>query len=467
MAEKLTTALLLRRTRAAWTSLRDKKGGVEVAEQVDAPLDLPPEADIGSPQMTAQVKARCSGVKGIVTLVVPTNTTLIRVVELPSTDPEEIHSMAELQVDKFSPFPVDQMCIGHEILSQSEDKSRVLVAAAPRGTVDAMGSAFSQAGVLPQRVDVEIMGWWWLLKAKGRIADSGRQVLLIIDDGSIEMVIVQDGSPLLIRSLGSLRLDPEEAAREIADEIQYTLTTLETEWGAGHVDNIHVWHGDGISDEFLRALNLACGLHVASEQLKSLAPLSEGLARRVHELHGASLDLAPPEWKATAISREERKRVVIIAATLLALWMAAIGGLFAFSHNEQNATYQFKLSLQRLDKKAAEVRNVQKQVQSLQSYADRTYSALECIREICALMPPGPELSSFNYEKYGQVSLRGLADNDGPILDFFKQLQTSKFFPKVEPGQITTAPPRNGRPQSQFKAVITLPAEKKPEEKKK
>jgi Tfp pilus assembly protein PilN len=466
MAEKLTTALILLRSHAAWTSLRDKKGDVEVAEQVDAPIELAADAETTGPEMTAQLKSRCSGVKGNITLVLPTSSTLMRVVELPSTDPEEIRSMAELQMDKFAPFPVDQMCVGHEVLAQTEDRSRVLVAAAPRGTVDAIGATFFQAGILPQSIDVVIMGWWWLLKAKGHVAETGRELFLIVDDDATELVVSQDGTPVLIRALAAIGVEAAAAAKEIAEETIYTLTTIETEWGAGHVDKLHVWHGEKISPEFLRELSAASEVDIDFNELKKLPPLSEGLARRIHERRGAVLDLAPAEWKASAISREARKRITIIAVTLLAIWMMAVGALFVYSQHEQDTAVFAKNELQRLDKKAGEVRELQKQVQSLQRYADRSYSALECLREICMLMPPGPELDALNYEKYNQVSLRGVADGDGPILDFFKQLQTSKFFPKVEPGGLTSVM-KNNRPRSQFKATISLPEEKKPAEEKK
>lgn len=466
MADKLTTALVLHRSHAAWTSLRDRKGAVEIAEQVETPLEIPEGAAEGGPELAAQIKTRCSSVKGIVTLVLPTGSTLLRVVELPSTDPEEIRSMAELQMDKFSPFPVDQMCIGHEVLAQTSDKSRVLVAAAPRGTVDAMGGAFSQAGILPQSVDVEIMGWWWLLKSKGKIADSGRQVLLLMNHGSAELVVVQDGSPLLIRSLGQLSSEAAAAAREIGEEIGYTLTTLETEWGSGHVGGVEIWHGADVPEELLGALPAACSSPVTTSPLASLSPVSEGIARRILEQRGTTLDLAPAEWKAEALSREERKRAVVIAVLLLSIWLMAIMGLFIYSQHEQDQQVFTKNSIVRLDKKAGEVRELQKQVQSLQRYSDRSYSAIECLREVCTLMPPGPELDSFTYEKYGQVGLRGYADSDATIFEFFKQLQTSQFFPKVEPGNVSTTV-RNNRPRSQFKLVIRLPEEKKPEEEKK
>lgn len=469
MAEKLITALLLHRDRAAWTSLRDRKGGTEIVQQVDAPLDVPAEADAYGPEMAAQVKARCSGIRGDVTLVIPTSKTLMRVVNLPSTDPAELRDMAELQVDKFSPYPVDQMCIGHEVLAQNGEQSRVLVAAVPRETIDGAGSICAAAGILPTSVDVGVMGWWWLLQSKGHIADAGRQVLLVFDKAGWDLVVAQDGTPVLIRALGTSITDATGAAQEIAEEINYTLATLETEWGGAPVDALNVWHGEGVDAAFIEALTTTCaeqGLLVRSSPLATLASLSEGIARRVHQAHGASMDLSPAEWKSSIINRAERRRMIFIAVSVMVLWGLALAGVMFLQSVEQKKQFVLRNEVKRLDTKAAEVRNLQKQVQSLQKYADRKYSALECLRELCTLMPPGPELDSYNYEKFQQISLRGNAESDAPIYEFVKQLQASPFYPKVEPGQITTVR-RNDRTRYEFKATITLPAEENKEAKKK
>lgn len=468
MAEKLTTTFLVQRNRAAWTTLRDKKGGEEIVEQVETPLEVSADAAVQDTELAAQLKARCSRVRGDITLVLPTNQVLMRVVELPSTDAEELRGMAELQIDKFSPFPTDQMCIGHEILTQTADKSRVLVAAVPRDAVDTTGNACFTAGILPRSIDVEVMGWIWLLRSQGLIAPVGRQVLLIIDEVGTELVVTQDGSPVLIRALGLTAASATETAADIAEEINYTLTTMETEWGASPVGAVSVFHGKEIGGEFLNALAAALpGIQINPSPLANLPPLTEGLARRVVEHRGSTLDMAPADWKASLISREERRRAMIIIGTILSVWALAMFGLFFYAHFVQDRQFMLKTAVGRLDKKAGEVRELQRQVQSLQRYADRTYSALESLREICTVMPQSePELDSFNYEKFKSISLRGTATGTGPIDEFMGKLQATKFFPKVDPGQTTTVV-KNGQPRSQFKATISLPEEKKPEEKKK
>lgn len=459
MADQLTTVLLLQRARATWTTLRERKGTVDIGEQVTAPIELPEGADPFGPEAAAQLKARCGHLRGSVTLALNASQVLIRVVELPSVDPDELGSMAELQVDKFAPFTTDQMCIGHEVLATEGESSRVLVAAAPREAVDRYGGVLAGAGVFPQQIDVDVLGWLWLMKEKGHLGQTGREALLIADDQGCELVVVQAGQPLVVRTLASAAPSTPEAAREVADELHYSLTTLETEWGAGPLQAVQVWHGGSVGDEFVRELSAAGVLHVQAYPLASLPPLTEGLARRRRESAGAALDLAPPEWKASLADREKRRRTATIAGSILGVWLLVLGGIFGFYKFEQSREHNIQAEVKALDQRAVEVRNLQKQVQSLQRYADRSYSALECLREMATLMPPGPELVSFNYTKFKEVNVRGEADSDAPVLEFFRQLQSSKYFPKVQPGNITTGK-RGNTERAQFKAAIVLPEEK-------
>ena len=154
----------------------------------------------------------------------------MRVVDLPTSDPAEMAGMVELQVDKFSPFPVEHMAVAFELLSQKETSSRVLIATVQREIVENLGAAFREAGILPHWIDVEVMGWWTLLKEQGELPETGRTVLLILDGNGAELIICEDGIPVVIRSLGTAAgVSEDEFYAELADEIGYTLTTLEAE----------------------------------------------------------------------------------------------------------------------------------------------------------------------------------------------------------------------------------------------
>ena len=123
-------------------------------------LRAAPAEGAPAPDPAETLGVALSGARGGVTLVVPAGQALMRVVDLPSTDPAELRGMAELQVDRFSPFPVEHLVVSHEVFAVREGMARVLLAAVPRTLVDAEAEAFGGADFELERIDLDLLGWW-------------------------------------------------------------------------------------------------------------------------------------------------------------------------------------------------------------------------------------------------------------------------------------------------------------------
>lgn len=455
MSDDITTALVLQAKRIEWTSLRRRKGQIEVAEQESVAL----EAE--GPARAAALKAALARVKGRLATALPTDQTLLRVVKLPTTDVAEIREMAELQVDKFSPFPTDQMAVSQEVLAQQENSAQVLIAACRREHVEHCGEELQAAGQLPREIDVTVLGWWRLLKQNREVPESGATLLLIVEERSTELIVARDGTPAVIRSLGAPSAsDPESSARDIAEEINYSLTALETEWGMPAPTVLHVWRHRELPGAFIDALRAACEPALEPHLLDTLPPLSEGLARRAIERGPHMLDFAPAEWKATLASRRLQRNLATAGGVFVLVWLLAVGALVAGLQIQKRRLADARSQLAALREPARAVDQLKEQVRSLERYLDPTFSALECLREISERLPPGVDLTALTYKKYGQIALRGEADQSDPIYDFFQSLEQTQLFPAVKPEGVTQQQ-RGGRTKSQFKLTIELPQEAK------
>jgi Tfp pilus assembly protein PilN len=456
MADDTITALVAQPNRIEWTSLRRRKGQIEVAAQQSRPIDSEDEA-----ARAAALKAVLAQIQGPIAVALPTELVLMRVVSVPTTDIEEIREMASLQVDKFSPFPSEQMAVGQEVLAQQEQSARVLIAACRREHVTRVGDEFHAAGRLPRDIDVAVLGWWRLLTQEGCVQKEGLRMVLVAEARSAELIVARDGAPVVIRSLGAPSAgDPGLSAREIADEINYTLTTLETEWGAPAPAMLHVWRSRDVPNVFVDELRAACDATLESHVLDTLPPLSEGLARRALERGPHMLDLAPAEWKAALAARRLQRRLAIIGGVFALVWLLAVGALAVGLQIQKNRLADARAQLLALREPARAVEQLKDQVRSLERYLDPKYSALECLREISERLPEGVELTAFTYKKYGQIALRGEADRSDPIYDFFQALEESELFPSVKPEGVTQQQ-RGGQSRSQFKITIELPQEAK------
>src|SRR5205823_11180769 len=79
----------------------------------------------------------------------------LRVVHLPKCDPAELRSMVELQLEKLSPLPVNQIVWSFELVAQSAgDLQTVIVTIAERNLVEDFLGKLESDGYLADRLDL-------------------------------------------------------------------------------------------------------------------------------------------------------------------------------------------------------------------------------------------------------------------------------------------------------------------------
>lgn len=458
MADHDITALVLRESRAEWTRLESRKGRFEKTGHEAVDLARPEGAeDWSDPEALAVLKpALAIDARDRLGISIGTDQALLRVADLPSVDREELLGMAELQVDKIAPFPSDQMYMGIEVLSATDDTSRVLIGAAPQSRVDRVGHVLNGLGFQPVRADVDVLGWWRLLKDGGHVRENGAEIILVLDGTGIEFVFVSDGQPLLLRALDA-SLDParEADAPDLVDEIEYTLTTLEGQWGRIDGGSVQIWHAGRALEAFRSAL-AARGFSVELHDLDGLPPLSEGIARRMADGEHAALDLAPASWKLQRQAKGLQKIAIKAGAIVLGVWAVLMAAVLLLAGGQRGALARTQGNFDRLRQEVDEVRALQSQVEALEAYGDRSFSGLECLREVSELLPPGVDLTSFSYTKFGELGLRGEAAAADPIVTFIDRLEQSEMFVEVRTEGVTSQM-RNNQARSLFRVTAILP----------
>lgn len=464
MADHDITALVLRETRAEWTRLEERKGRFEMTGQQSVDLALPEGTeDWSEPEALAVLKAALAiSPQDRLCLSVSTDQVLLRVVDFPTVDTEELQGMAELQVDKVAPFPTDQMYMSIEVLAQTEDTTRMLIAAVPHSRADRLGAQLHGVGLHPVHVDVDVLGWWRLIKDGNFLRETGVEMLMIADGPSIEFVYLQEGVPLMFRALDS-DLNPYQAgdANELVDELDFTLTTLEGQWGRLATGPIQIWHRGEFPQPLQDALE-AKSFMVERHTLDELPPLSEGIGRRAGGGE-TTLNLAPDAWRLQRQAKALQKIGIKVAAVILSVWAVAIAAILLVAGNQRSALTKTQDNFDRLREEVETVRALEGQVKALQAYGNRQDSALECLREVSELLPPGVDLTSFSYRKLGELSLRGEAQNSDPIYTFFARMEQSQLFVEVRPEGVTSQI-RNNQPRSLFRITGVLPGGEKVEE---
>ncbi|NQU09400.1 pilus assembly protein PilM, partial [bacterium] len=150
-----------------WALARPSDHGWEVIRQGSAAAPALPAAGDSTATAPAQPEPWAANLRSeldaahdrIVTAVAGEDV-FLRVLQLPAATPAELDQMLALQIDQLSPLADEEMVYDFELLGGDDDQARVLVAIAHRNAVNQRVAVLEAAGLPPEVVDVEVLGWF-------------------------------------------------------------------------------------------------------------------------------------------------------------------------------------------------------------------------------------------------------------------------------------------------------------------
>ena len=466
MAVKVLTSLAVRSRSLEWAVLH------KVGEKQSSTAPRSIELDLGENQknllagltterdrLIEEIRTKCGRIPAPVSIGIPASWVLLRIAELPSGSPEDVKNMAELQIDKFSPFPIEESAISYEILSEQDGRCRLLLSAIKTDTINLLAGALRDAGIEPKWVDINLLGWWKLLQDAGKVHSEGIQVFIILEDSTCDIIITSSGIPIALRSLSGMDDMPaEEADQEIARETALTLSSLDLDREGGQPAEFSIWHRGERPEGLIKIFAEHFQITAHPEFLDSLPPLAEGLLRRTATRTAGRMDLAPLAWSQTEMALRTKRRVILVSIIAASIWLTGMIGLFGSLQFQKNSIASLTQELTDLKGPAEKVKSIRERTQSLTKYMDRSFSGLECLREISDRLPPGITLKSFTYHKNKNLEMTGEAEEYAQIADFKKDIERSKLFVASELSR--TRRTREGK--EEFKIVCTLPGGEQP-----
>lgn len=456
--DKIITAACLTPDGIEWTSLKVRQEGPEPHEQGQLPFVVSDEQEGGAAMATTDLPDEIrEKLDGDITVSIRTAELLMRTMEFPTADPQEIASMVGFQIDKVSPFPLDQLAVAHEILRETEKGALVLMVASKREYIDSIGDMFKTRGIHIHSIDARILGWMELLRKGEHITGSGSE-LLIVDDGiDFTLTVLVDGVPIVFRSLQT-SLQDENLADELANEIGYTLTTLDTEHELDLPASIEFWSMDDIPARAVAMLQEKTGIKIRKNNLASLPPLSEGILHRAGK-KDSRIELIPREWIDHEKNKQLKKQFIVLSSAITGVWICVMIVFVAIYQTRAIALTRIQKKAKAIAPAAAQAFENRQKLKALENYSDRSNSALECLREVTRLLPAADiEFVSFNYSKDKGVTLRGTAESDNVVYDFFAALTKSHFFSKLNNQRIDTKVVARGVRRAVFSVNLVMPA---------
>ena len=357
-------------------------------------------------------------------LGLPLSQLLVRVLRMPLEVRDDLLDAVTLQMDKLSPFPGEELAVGCEILSEDESHLWVFAAALPAAIYDDLGAALNAAGLQVCRTDVSTLGWLRSLGAPCGLMGPGRRMVLMNPDGGWDLLVLDDGTPLLMRSLGS-----HATPREITRDLMLSLMSVEQEAGARELAEVVVVSREAPSPALAEQLS-----ELADASLRHVVPPTEdggveGLALRAGE--GSMLDLTPQVWRDEIREARFRKRLFTGAGFAAAVWALFMGVLFAGPLVYKQLTARERNVSKAHYKAYRSVADTRDRVRLIESYTDRSRSPLEMLRMTALYLPEGVTLLGFTFKRDDGVRISGEADQPTQVYDFKDAVTAEPLFDAV------------------------------------
>lgn len=365
---------------------------------------------------------------------------------LPSTDAKELSQMVRLQMDDLSPLPAEETVCGFLPLERTETGTRVLLAIAPKATVDEHVAALETAGLPAQIVSVDALAVFRHLARRNLLPQDDLLHLFVrLEAGRAAVIGFTRGQPLIVRSLMVSTPD------ELMGEIRHTRLAMELDQPGAAFGGV-IFAGAG--DEWREKLG-ASARHLGADEVPAVAA---ALCTETTAEHGESLNLLSDEWRERRQKAQTRRSVVRGGLAVVGLYMLGLAVFGAVWLTEQWRLGDLNRQCQRLQPQFTEAREARNTLSALEARFDTQQTALEVLREMSLLIPENVRLNGFGFKKGQSVTIRGETSTAPKASEFIGRLERCPLFRSVK----TLSMPTMQDGLTKFEVVCSLKSAARP-----
>jgi Tfp pilus assembly protein PilN len=355
-----------------------------------------------------------------VILLVPRQYAVLRTLLLPSSDPEEVRKMGELQAAGHSPYSAQEAVVDIIPVAQTPDGfSRVISVLLPKEKVFSGARILQKAGLTVSRVTLSswgILEWFRLNPA----APQEGAVLVVNIDQQISEIAVFDGRRILVLRVMVWGADELSGGQfdDCARQLELTLAGYHKEFSAKSPDRACIVSSLESDNGLSRYLSGRLGIPVdysrvgrniiAPASLKGIQLMDKGgsaaaVQGAAFSPLAAGIDLIPAEIRAQHRQKQTQRQWVEIAALGAAAAVCA-GVAFGMRSFEDFAAVQ----------------RYESEIRSLKPAVARFEKKLKSLQELRADLGDRVDFSGLTAELYRilpqDISLLGLSISDGRTL---------------------------------------------------
>jgi Tfp pilus assembly protein PilN len=347
-------------------------------------------------------------------LIIPRCQAVLRFVELPSTDPSEIKSMAEFYAIRELPYTKQEIITSfRNIGSYKKGFSFIMLAIVRRQQVEEI---MAQKGARPESIRLETESLYLYLLKKSIVKQGKVSLVINIQKYYSEIMIIDGMRPVFSRGLSD--------SGELLEEISRSMISYEADGVNKEAEEAIVMHGSGLSIE-----NIKPGL-------KAFFSIPVNFYEDKWDLNNLDLaleiDLLPREYIDERLNKENTKQV-LLTYFLSAVVVFMLASFFIFKIQEKNKTILvFSEKTEKMRKDVDQLNSFLKKTELLKYQKAEGEAVIDILKEYRELMPQDIFLEELGYDGKGIFYCKGMARDAYTVFNFIKVFEKSRYFKKVE-----------------------------------
>ncbi|MCM8787281.1 MAG: pilus assembly protein PilM [Candidatus Omnitrophica bacterium] len=390
--------------------------------------------------------------KPIIVDVITPNLTITKNIEIPSTNPDEIRQIINLQAARHTPYSKDEIIVDYiELGVYKQSYTKILLIIVSKNIIKKHFEIIEKSGFNLDGVCFSPEGIVTLLGEElSKTEDQQSYILLNVDDAFTDFVIIFRNKPIFVRNipLGSqiFLIDKEQNLGRFIEEIKKSLDAYQIEEIEKIPKQLLLVEGGLILKELQTLLSSNLPFSINFFNYLKLFSLNADVSKTISTFNKVSflnviattasfgkvkVNILPEEIKLKK-AFEEKSRELIKSGIFLIL-------AFVLSFSVMITKIYFKsIYLQKLKNLHLNVSSEAKKLESdytkvnfIRNYITNRGYSLEVLAEIYNSLPQEVELSGIRLEKEGRLVIQGTADTMSTVFLFVDRLNKVKYFKEV------------------------------------
>ena len=379
----------------------------------------------------------------------PANKVFLRVVQLPRSDHAETQSMVDLQLEKLSPLPTNQIVWSFEVLPptsgafaalQAAELQTVIVIIVARSYVEEFLGQLEGLGYLADRLELALLDQ---LRAT-KVREDGAWIFpgSGAETGSCLVAWWYGG---VLQNVTLLHLPPnEKRATQLTDQLSQMTWAGELEGWLTGTPRYHLVADDAVAAEWLPLFGLDQNVEVVPPVP---APELAALTARRAAGNGVGANLLPPEFAARYKQQLIDRLWMRLVGVVFVLYLFGLLIYFGWVQWEKFRLDGRQTTAMALSVNYTNTLQLKEKVRVLQDQLDLQFAALDCWKAVADLLPPEMTLDTISFDRGQTLKLNGSASKDDRLKIYEFNESLIKVLVKNQPLFAKVGAPRvNERP---------------------